>query len=187
MTTRQVQAHLPPRCPIQKKPINGPIHDPISLPLQHHKSSSQHMLEEQPAWLDDLLSDPESNSKGRFHRRSASDSVALLDGLSDSLSFLGPHNDEGTSVNASCGLESDCLYGPNSPRLRRSSSFSENVIVSALSEYVYQEPVQFVDGSLGISGISPSDAMTDGCLTVGEHNAETKAAKRLEFLLTLNF
>ncbi|KAH7536901.1 hypothetical protein FEM48_Zijuj03G0035100 [Ziziphus jujuba var. spinosa] len=177
MTTRQVQAHLPPRCPIQKKPINGPIHDGISLPSQHRRSSSQYMLEEQPAWLDDLLSDPESNSKERFHRRSASDSLALLDGLSDSLSSLGHHNDEGTSVNGSCVLESDCLYGPNSPR-QRSSSSSENAIVSALSEYVYQEHMQFVDGSPCISGITCSDAMTDGCPTVGEHNAETKAAKR---------
>lgn len=187
MTTRQVHAHLPPRCPIQKKPTNGPIHDPNSLPLRHHRSSSQCNIEEQPAWLDDLLSDPESNSKGRLHRRSASDPITLLDSLGDSLSILGPNYDEEGSINASCGLETGCLYGPNSPRRKCSSSFSENAIVSALSEYVSQEPVQFVDRSICISGICPSDAITDESLTIDELDAETKAVKRLEFILTCLF
>ncbi|PON84387.1 Basic-leucine zipper transcription factor [Trema orientale] len=170
MTTRQAQtqAHLPPRCPIQKKPING------SIP--NHEYSSRPFMEDHPAWLDDLLSDPESNSKGSSLRRSVSDSVTLLDSVADSFSILGHHYDEGSSVGnpTSSGLESaSSMYGPNSPRLRSSSSFSENAIVSALSEYVSQESGQYIDGGLGVSGVGLSDMKMEG-----ELNAEAKAAKR---------
>lgn len=169
MTTRQAQAHLPPRCPIQKKPIHGPIPNQDS-------SSPRPFMEDHPAWLDDLLNDPESNSKGISLRRSVSDSVTLLDSVADSFSILGSHYDEGNSVGnpTSSGLESaSSMYGPNSPRLRSSSSFSENAIVSALSEYVSQESGQYTEGGLGISGVSLSDMKTDG-----ELNAEAKTAKR---------
>lgn len=189
MTTRQTQAqaHLPPRCPIQKKPVNGPILDPISFPSQDHNfSSSQPFMEDHPTWLDDLLSDPESNSKGglRSLRRSVSDSVTLLDSVADSLSFLGPHYDEGSSVGSqTCGgFESDSMYGPNSPRLRSNSSFSESAIVSALSECVSQEPGQFVDGGLCLSGVGISDGRNGG-----ESNAETAAAKRFGSQLSDRF
>lgn len=134
-------------------------------------------MEDHPTWLDELLSDPESNSKGglRSLRRSVSDSVTLLDSVADSLSFLGPHSDEGSSVGSqTCGgFESDSMYGPNSPRLRSSSSFSESAIVSALSECVSQEPGQYVDGGLCLSGVGSSDGRNGG-----EFNAETTAAKR---------
>ncbi|KAL5568657.1 hypothetical protein UlMin_025232 [Ulmus minor] len=169
MTSRQAQAHLPPRCPIPKKPISGTDHDPIS---------SKSIVEDHPAWLDDLLNDPESNLKGRL-LRSVSDSVTLLDSFADSLSIVAPNYDEGDSVgNPTCsGLEASCMYGPNSPRLRSSSSFSENAIVSALSEYVPQEPVEYVDGSLCVSGISHSDVRPDVFRTDGELNADVKAKR----------
>ncbi|EXB39586.1 hypothetical protein L484_012594 [Morus notabilis] len=181
MTTRQAQAqaHLPPRCPIQKKPINGPIPDPITFPSQDHEfSSSQPSMEDHPTWLYDLLSDPESNLKGGLRplRRSVSDSVTLLDSVAGSLSFLGPNYDEGNSVGGqTCGgFESDSMYGPNSPRLRSSSSLSESAIVSALSECVSQEPPgQYVDGGLCVSGAGCSEGRNDG-----ELSAEAKAAKR---------
>ncbi|KAK6135948.1 hypothetical protein DH2020_030286 [Rehmannia glutinosa] len=64
-------AQLPPRCPLQKKPMAPQANFSISSPsckdidfhpMQrgHYKSNS--ILEEQPAWLNDLLSDIDSIS-----------------------------------------------------------------------------------------------------------------------------
>lgn len=183
------QAHLPPRCPFQKKSVSRHIHDPISPPPRtelyprHHKSSSQSSIpEEQPAWLDDLLSDPDVNAVGKFHRRSASDSVTLVDGIVDAFPGLDPHKDEESSVeDGSCSrLQSSCMYGPNSPRKRSNLTFSENALVSALSECGSENPLQCVDDSLCISGIHYSDVQIDACASTGELNAETKMAKRFE-------
>ncbi|XP_044462381.1 basic leucine zipper 2 [Mangifera indica] len=181
------QAHLPPRCPFQKKPVSRPFRDPIS-PLQRtesypsdHKSSFQSsILEDQPTWLDDLLSNPGTNSVGIIHRRSSSDSFTLLDGLVDSFSGLNPGKDDDNSVgDETCsGLESACVYGPNSPRKKGNSTFSESAIVSALSECVVENPLQYVDESLCISGINHSDFKGDACTLTSELNAETKMAKR---------
>ncbi|KAK1567584.1 hypothetical protein Q3G72_013874 [Acer saccharum] len=180
------QAQLPPRCPFQKKPVSRQVHGPIS-PLArtesypgHHKSSSQSsILEEQPAWLDKLLSDPDVNPVGKYHRRSASDSVTLLDGIADALPGLNPLKDGENSVeDGTCsGLQSNCMYGPNSPRKRDNLTFSENALVSALSECDFENPLQYVDDSLCISGINHSDNI-DMCASTGELNAETKMAKR---------
>lgn len=188
------QAHLPPRCPIQKKPIAGPIHDTVSHPLhinesnpRHQKSPSQSsILDEQPAWLDDLLGDAVSNSKGMSHRRSVSDSVALLDALEDVFPSLTPHKDDASiDVSKTCsGLESACTYGPNSPRQKSNVTFTENAIVSALSEYVSQDPLSYIDGSLCNSAITYSHSNGDDCHSVGELNTENKAVKRLESELT---
>ncbi|KAK1574800.1 hypothetical protein Q3G72_000069 [Acer saccharum] len=145
-----------------------------------HKSSSQSsILEEQPAWLDELLSDPDVNPVGKFHRRSASDSVTLLDGIADALPGLNPLKDGENSVeDGTCsGLQSNCMYGPNSPRKRDNLTFSENALVSALSECDFENPLQYVDDSLCISGINHSDNI-DMCASTGELNAETKMAKR---------
>ncbi|KAG5237906.1 basic leucine zipper [Salix suchowensis] len=132
------QSLLPPRCPFQKHVVSRPIHD--SFP-QHHRSPSQgSILEEKPAWLDDLLSDEDADSRGASLRRSASDSVTLLEGIVDSFSGLSPSS----------------MYGPNSPRRRGGNvTFSENAIASALSEYAFQNPLQHADGSLFISGNTP--------------------------------
>ncbi|GAV63247.1 hypothetical protein CFOL_v3_06767 [Cephalotus follicularis] len=179
------QAHLPPRCPFQKKPVSRPIPAPIlpslpkeSFPLQyHHKSSSRSsILEAQPDWLDDVLGDPALNSKGNFHCRSVRDSVAFLDELSDSFST----NDDGENPvgNETCGgLESASMYGPNSPR-RRSSSFSENAIVLALSDSVPEYPLPFFYWKFPISGFSHLDAEGYDCGSFNELNGDTKTAKR---------
>ena len=188
------QAHLPPRCPIQKKPIAGPIHDTFSHPLHinesypwHQNSSFQSsILDEQPAWLDDLLGDTVSNSKGMSHRRSVSDSFAPLDALEDVFPSLTPHKDDASiDVSETCrGLESACTYGPNSPRQKSNVTFTENAIVSALSEYVSQDPLPYIDGSLCNSAITHSHSKGDDCHSVGELNIENKAVKRLESELT---
>lgn len=182
------QPHLPPRCPFQKKHVSGPIHDPISPPqraesyVRHHKSSSQSsILEDQPAWLDNLLSDPGANSVGILHRRSASDSVTLLDGIVGSFLDLNPRNDDKNldGHEACSGLESSCLYGPNSPRKRSNLTFAGNAIVSAISESALENHLlQYVDESLCISGVIPSDLNGDTHTLTGEHNAETKMTKR---------
>ncbi|KAJ6901603.1 basic leucine zipper 34-like [Populus alba x Populus x berolinensis] len=172
------QSLLPPRCPFRKHVVSHPIHE--SSP-QHHRSPSQgSVLEEKPAWLDDLLSDEDADSKGKCLRRSASDSVTLLDGIVDSFSGLSPYNDEAASGgNETCsGLESASMYGPNSPRRRGNVTFSENAIASALSEYAFQNPLQYVDGSLCISGIKPLDQMGNACGSAGEFNGETNPVKR---------
>ena len=179
------QAHLPPRCPIQKKPIAG-IHE--SVAPRHHKSSSQSsMPEEPPTWLDDLLSDPDSNSKGMYHRRSVSDSIALFDAFADTFPSLAPHrDDENSVVNETCnGLESACTYGPNSPRKKSNLTFVENAIVSALSESVSQNPTHYVDGNLHISATAHADWKGDDCHSVGDLNTENKPVKGLESKLTL--
>ncbi|PKI43016.1 basic leucine zipper 6 [Punica granatum] len=193
MSTRQ--AHLPPRCPFQKKAVSRPVRDPSSTSPptnsnnpgyfpRHHRSPSQgSILEDQPAWLEDLLSDPEVSTKGAVHRRSASDSVALLDGLGDSLQSLNLGSNAKLSdvKNEERGmLELDCTYGPNSPRGRSSGmTFSDSGIVSALSEYISQNPLQLLDGSLCISGTTNSDSKGDGPGgTNGDFNPEMKPGKR---------
>jgi hypothetical protein len=145
------------------------------------------MPEEPPTWLDDLLSDPDSNSKGMYHRRSVSDSIALLDALSDTFPSLAPHrDDENSVVNETCnGLESACTYGPNSPRKKSNLTFVENAIVSALSESVSQNPTHYVDGNLHISATAHADWKGDDCHSVGDLNTENKPVKGLEYKLTL--
>ncbi|KAK8951103.1 hypothetical protein KSP39_PZI004510 [Platanthera zijinensis] len=47
----------------------------------HQRTSSESFLiEEQPSWLEDLLSEPETPARRGAHRRSSSDSFAYLDG-----------------------------------------------------------------------------------------------------------
>ena len=174
------QSLLPPRCPFQKPVVSRPIHD--SYP-QHHRSPSQgSILGEKPAWLDDLLSDEDADSRGTCLRRSASDSVTLLEGIVDSFSGSTPYNNEAASGGGeTCsGLESASMYGPNSPRRRGNVTFSENAIASALSEYAFQNPLQYVDGSLCIWGNTPLDSMGNACGSAGELNGETSTVKRLE-------
>lgn len=172
------QSLLPPRCPFQKHVVSRPIHD--SYP-QHHRSPSQGSISgEKLAWLDDLLSDEDADSRGPCLRRSASDSVTLLEGIVDSFSGLSPNNNEAASGGGeTCsGLESASMYGPNSPRRRGNVTFSENAIASALSEHAFQNPMQYVDGSLCIWGSAPLDSMGNACGLAGELNGETSTVKR---------
>lgn len=183
------QAPLPPRCPFQKRSISRQISDPISLTthaesnLRHQKSSSQSSVqEEQLAWLDDLLDDQDVNGVGKFHRRSASDSVTLLDGILDAFPSLNTSKDKENAVadESSGGLQSNCMYGPNSPRKRNNLTFSENALVSALSESASESPLQYVDDSLCMSGVHFPEIKADLCASTGEINADNKTSKRLE-------
>ncbi|KAK4797687.1 hypothetical protein SAY86_030013 [Trapa natans] len=176
------QSHLPPRCPFQRKPVPRNVKDP-NAPHRpgyfpsHHKSSSQSqgsILEDQPAWLEDLLNDPEVNGKGETHPRSASDATALLDGDSLSGFHLGSTSSVEQDDVGSEGrqrVELDCVYGPNSPRGRSSGmTFPDSEILSAL----------LLDGSLCISGIS-NNLKDDASIDVvnGEFNPEMmKSGKR---------
>ncbi|XP_009764671.1 basic leucine zipper 19 [Nicotiana sylvestris] len=184
------QAHLPPRCPFQKKPLTSPVQDPFNptshqhnpLPPRHHKSISQsYILEEQPAWLDELLNESNSNSDGIMHRRSASDSFMLLDGL---VSLEGFDKLDETESNASCesdsSLKTNCVYGPNSPRGKSNVTFAENAIVSALSEYVSPNPLQYLDRCISVSGAAQSELAVAGNVSgaADDVNAEAKAMKR---------
>lgn len=182
------QAHLPPRCPFQKKPLTCPVQDPFSppshqhnsLPPRHQKSISQSsILEEQPAWLDELLSDSGSNSSGIMHRRSASDSLTILDGL---VSFEGFDKFDETESNASCESDSssktNCIYGPNSPRGKSNITFAENAIVSALSEYVSPNPLQYLDRCVSVSGAAQSELVGNTSGAADDVSAEAKPMKR---------
>ncbi|XP_016494572.2 basic leucine zipper 2 [Nicotiana tabacum] len=182
------QAHLPPRCPFQKKPLTSPVQDHFTttlhqhnpLPPRHHKSISQSsILEEQPAWLDELLNESDSNSGGMMHRRSASDSLTLLDGL---VSFEGFDKFDETESNASCESDSssktNCIYGPNSPRGKSNITFAENAIVSALSEYVSPNPLQYLDRCISVSGAAQSELASNVSGAANDVNAEAKAMKR---------
>lgn len=195
------QAHLPPRCPFQKKTISR--HDPalptldnhVYLHTRHHKSVSQSSIgEEKPAWLDDLLDDSDSNSGSILHRRSASDSLTLLD---DHVPLASLSHLNGSDTPASCesdgSLESASIYGPNSPRAKGKISFPENAIVSALSEYVSHEHLwhlkdsicasgaanlESVDDTRGVSGAANLELVEDTHGSAGEIIAETKPVKR---------
>ncbi|CAN4114458.1 unnamed protein product [Withania somnifera] len=182
------QAHLPPRCPFQKKPLTFPVQDPFSppshqhspLPPRHQKSISQSsILEEQPVWFDELLSDSGSNSSGIMHRRSASDSLTLLDGL---VSLEGFDKFDETESNASCESDSssktNCIYGPNSPRGKSNITFADNAIVSALSEYVSPNPLQYLDRCISVSGAAQSVTVGNASGAVDDISAEAKPMKR---------
>ncbi|CAN4126375.1 unnamed protein product [Withania somnifera] len=182
------QAHLPPRCPFQKKPLTSTVPDPFSppshqhnlLPPRHQKSSSQSsILEEQPVWLDELLSDSGSSSSGIMHRRSASDSLTLLDGL---VSLDGFDKFDETESNASCESDSssktNCIYGPNSPRGKSNVTFAENAIVLALSECVSPNPLQYLDRCVSVSGAAQFESVGNTSGAVDDVNAEAKRMKR---------
>lgn len=184
------QAHLPPRCPFQKKPLTSPVQDPFcppshqynSLPPRHQKSISQSsILEEQPAWFDELLNDSGSNSSGIMHRRSASDSSTLLNGL---VSLEGFDKFDETESSASCESDSssktNCIYGPNSPRGKSNMTFAENAIVSALSEYVSPNPLQYLDRCISVSGAAQSESVGNASGVADDVSAEAKPMKRLD-------
>ncbi|KAL8159678.1 hypothetical protein V2J09_001215 [Rumex salicifolius] len=126
------QYQLPPRPPFQRKATTRPLDEPISKGRNnksngHKKSFSQgSILEDQPAWLDDLLSDSDSNRQGSFHSRSSSDPMAFLyDDLLPKAMIPFYHDDddgddESLIIDRSCrvAFESSCVFGPNSPRTR---------------------------------------------------------------------
>ncbi|KAL0403545.1 UNVERIFIED_CONTAM: Basic leucine zipper 6 [Sesamum radiatum] len=193
------QAPLPPRYPIQKKTTIHPANDPLSqLPCKDidlhdgdhrvHKSISQSsILEEQPIWLDDLLSDSDSNSTGILHRRAASDSLTFFDGL---VPLPGLNQLNETETPDSCdpdGLEASCAYGPNSPRRKDKCRFPENKILSAFPEYILQNTLQHLEGNNSVPGNPQSVSFGNACVSGGEMYAENKLAKRSDSEFALPF
>ncbi|XP_076934611.1 uncharacterized protein At4g06598-like isoform X2 [Bidens hawaiensis] len=172
------QQQLPPRCPISK---SNSLDPPSSATwtneytrARHHKSLSQTFgLEEQSEWLDDLLGDWDSGFKSKSHRRAASDSGTVLDELVE-LKNLNIEKDDNI---AATGLDSGCVYGPNSPRSKDKVSVQENAIVSALSEYASHGPVQYANSISDpfVSGFPQVDSVQD---PAGEANMDAKPFKR---------
>ncbi|KAI4384094.1 hypothetical protein MLD38_009861 [Melastoma candidum] len=182
-------AHLPPR-PFQRKASPQSYQDRVSptsnsntglrIPRHQRCPSQSAIPEEPPSWLEDLLDDPDSSYKGIVHRRSASDSLAMLDGVAESLPAINTQISEKKSE-VSHGIEKldfDCTYGPNSPRQKAKSVSSESSIVSALEEYISDTNLQLLDGSLCISGMANVDFKDNFVMQVGDLDGETKSSKR---------
>ncbi|KAG7608133.1 hypothetical protein ISN44_As05g004020 [Arabidopsis suecica] len=180
-------AQLPPRCPIPKKLSLSPVADtfyssssPIESYIGQYKSSTQDSrLEDQPAWLDELLCDKTDGllTRGGPLRRSASDSVVLLGDISATFSGFDQSEDEESLSSEACGdLESACVYGPNSPRAKNNSSFSNNPIASAFSDYGSQTPPQNLDDT--VKGINRSPVAENACGSMGIPNAKRNPGQR---------
>ncbi|GAB4855191.1 hypothetical protein Ancab_023817 [Ancistrocladus abbreviatus] len=181
------QSQLPPRFPPQKKGIVCPADEPYSrnspkgnaLYTRHQKSFSQSsILEDQPVWLNDLLSDTGSNTNGIFHFRSASDPVTLSDSLAaDQILTSGNDDESSASDESGSTLESACVYGPNSPRRKANFDFSDNSVFAALSNYVTHCPIQYAEENAQSSGTT-FYLEGDHCGSINELNSEQKAEKR---------
>ncbi|KAL8170496.1 hypothetical protein V2J09_022300 [Rumex salicifolius] len=183
------QSQLPPRAPLRSKEIAFPSDEPNPTnPLRknvinRHKKSLSHssVHEEQPAWMDNLLSDLNS-TPGRFHSRSASDSMDFLDDLI-SKSILHSHDDdddddENASFDGSgSALESACVYGPNSPRSKVNVEFMGNSVLSALSDCNSRTESPFLQEN-SCDSWSSIDSWNYNVDSVNELNAEPNAEKR---------
>ncbi|CAI9759838.1 unnamed protein product [Fraxinus pennsylvanica] len=150
----------------------------LSRSKEKRKSPSS-ILEEQPAWLSDLLSGSDSDSSGILHRRSASDSFTVSGCL---VPLPGLEQLDALKTPDSCGpdneFESGCAYGPNSPRRKGKVAFPENAIVSALSEYVLQSPLQLLDANMCVSRTAQPDSTGDAFGPGSGTNTEPKLMKR---------
>ncbi|KAJ7970655.1 Basic leucine zipper like [Quillaja saponaria] len=210
------QAHLPPRCPNQKKPITGLNRDYFSssscikdfYPYHQKSPSYSSILEEQPAWLDELLNDPGSSLKEIVHCRSASDSLTLLDTIAKEFSSPPSRDDEEISnQNGTCSLvQSACTYGPNSPRQRDSSppphndegiSAQNETCRTLLSAFTYGPNSPQQRGSLTRSENSKASALleyvckdplhyADDTLSVSETSQSSSKGNRCHAILELN-
>ncbi|KAJ0266404.1 BZIP protein [Hirschfeldia incana] len=188
-------AQLPPRCPIPKKLSLNPYADTFyssSSPIesyigqQHMSSPAQDStLEEQPAWLDELLGEKTDGMMlltggggGPLPlRRSASDSVVLLGDISADFAGFNQSEDEESLTSEACGeLESACVYGPNSPRAKNSSSFSNNSIASAFSDYGSQKAPQNSDDA--VKGSTCPPVAENACGSMGVPNAKRNPGQR---------
>ncbi|CAL9115393.1 basic leucine zipper 34-like isoform X2 [Musa acuminata AAA Group] len=161
-------APLPPRCPFQNrgvtrralesKPQTTQTDD--KLCAKHHRFPSHgSLLDEQPLWLDDLLTDPEISPRGISLQRSSSDPVALLevatsfhgpispiteeDALSDGILHESRESEEASEIGY--GFEvGNCVYGPNSPRQKTKMDDLESSVVTALLKDVPSNPLQYL-------------------------------------------
>lgn len=171
-------SQLPPRCPLQKKAAARKTLEPSSNNCRgfnksggrHQRSLSQSsVFEEQPAWIDDLLSDSDSVPEGIYHCRSASDSFTLLDSIVPNMLL----SEEGFVDDGNI-LGSGCIYGPNSPRRRSNLEFTDNTVLLAMSDYVNQSPMQFVDEIPR----SPFDLKDHFCDSPNYFSIDAKTGKR---------
>ncbi|KAJ4971382.1 hypothetical protein NE237_004481 [Protea cynaroides] len=184
--SRPAYAQLPPRCPLQTRASRRVQDPPVSPTLPrndglralHRRSPSQSsILEEQPSWLDELLTDSDTPSRGTLHRRSASDSLAFVEGSASFPSISSVIDcQRAVSDETGNGLVGDCVYGPNSPRRRSNITHSRDL--SALSEFVAQKPLQYLSGNLCLSETIQSDSKGDTCSSNGELDPEAKMAQR---------
>ncbi|KAK1322931.1 hypothetical protein QJS10_CPA02g01060 [Acorus calamus] len=193
------QAHLPPRCPSQiRVPSTQPI-SPLASPVTRNAGpdpSHLPLLEEEPSWFDDLLGGPDSDSpKGIFHRRSASDSSALLSisssltkptslfevgNVSDETCKMGTIEESLLGTEACSGLEKGCVYGPNSPRKMSGLTDSESSMVSALLENATQNPLRCLSEDLSyVFESGEFDAAVDAFNAEVNPDPKPKAVKSL--------
>lgn len=191
-------AHLPPRCPFQNRGLLPRALDSTPQTTLYRFPSQGSIIDEKPSWLDDLLTDPESSPRGISHRRSSSDSAAILDALTTLGGPMSPVNEGDASsvgafhksseatdgvesnsgLEAGNGFEASCVYGPNSPRQKSKLTSSESSIVTALLENVPWNPLQYVTVDLhGGSNSSESNVSGDVLVATGDHDPE-KAARR---------
>ncbi|KAL8551837.1 hypothetical protein ACS0TY_000769 [Phlomoides rotata] len=179
--SRHAQLPPRPRCPLQKKsvaPVANLSVSPPSGQYGHFRSFSQSsILEEQPPWLNDLLSDSDSSSNGTSLRRTASDPSTFIDGL-DQLN----EKETGDSCEEEDGVGSTCTYGPNSPRRKSKIGFPENEIVSAFSEYVIQSPLQYRDGC---NEQASADQISSENKPDKRHPGQRSRARKLQYIAEL--
>ncbi|XP_010931066.1 uncharacterized protein At4g06598 isoform X2 [Elaeis guineensis] len=191
-------AHLPPRCPFQNRGLLPRALDSTPQTTLYKFPSQGSIIDEKPSWLDDLLTDSESSPRGISHRRSSSDSAAILDVSATLGGPISPINEGNASpvgalhkssettdggasnsgFEAGSAFEASCVYGPNSPRQKSKLTSSESSIVTALLENVPWNPLQYVtmDFHNG-SNSSESNVSGEVLVATGDHDPE-KAARR---------
>ncbi|XP_008799706.1 basic leucine zipper 6 [Phoenix dactylifera] len=191
-------AHLPPRCPFQNRGLLPRALDSTPQTTLYRFPSQGSIIDEKLSWLDDLLTDSESSPRGISHRRSSSDSAAVLDVLTTLGGPVSPvdegnassvcalhkpsestdEDESNSGLEAGSGFEASCVYGPNSPRQKSKLTSSESSMVTALLENVPWNPLQYVtvDFHSG-SNSSESNVSGDVLAATGDHDPE-KAARR---------
>ncbi|XP_026658808.2 basic leucine zipper 34-like [Phoenix dactylifera] len=193
------QAHLPPRCPFKNRGLLPQGLDSRPQTTLYRFPSQGFIIDEEPSWLDDLFTYSDSSPRGISHRRSWSDSAAILEvptTLAGPISPVGEGNtssvgalhkspeatDEGetnSGFEAGSGYEASCVYGPNSPRQKSKLTSSESSLVAALLENVPQNPLQYVTVDFpGASNNSESNVSGDILVAPGDHDPEKASKKR---------
>ena len=153
------------------------------------------ILEEQPSWLDEILIDSDDNPKGTLHRRSASDSAAILEVPSDLQCPISEASEEnflstvavlkpveiGERSEACSGFEGSCVYGPNSPRQKSNLTNSE---VTALMESIPPNKLQYVTVDLpACDAIRQFGPKGDFQVSAGDLDPEKATRRYILFLL----
>ena len=138
------------------------------------KSTHQNFpVEEQPAWLDDLLNDSDALFH-RGHRRAVSDSCAYMGAAADAL------DDESEFVNAYFGSSPDNTFN----QTKESGEVGSSVAVEHSGQ---DSSTQSVEGSADKAG--GSGAKTAGSKTelkrAKQHNAQRSRVRKLQYIAHL--